>query len=148
DPYAAPAPARPYLTDVGADAGRLRIAFTKRSPNGARVGADSLGLLDEITKLCAELGHHVEEADPAVDGEQIVPTFLTVSAANTVVNAEGHPTKGRAPTKDEVERVTWAMYDRGLRVTGAEYVRATQTMHRIGRQMAAFHKRHDVLLTP
>ena len=27
-------------------------------------------------------------------------------------------------------------------------MRATQTAHRLGRQMAAFHARHDVLLTP
>ena len=33
-------------------------------------------------------------------------------------------------------------------MTGAEYVRATQTAHRLGRQMAAFHLRWDVLLTP
>jgi Asp-tRNA(Asn)/Glu-tRNA(Gln) amidotransferase A subunit family amidase len=33
-------------------------------------------------------------------------------------------------------------------VTGADYVRATQTAHRLGRQMAAFHADWDVLLTP
>src|SRR5439155_625503 len=36
----------------------------------------------------------------------------------------------------------------GERVTGAEYARATQTAHRLGRQMAAFHANYDVLLTP
>jgi len=30
----------------------------------------------------------------------------------------------------------------------ADYVRATQAAHRLARQMAAFHARHDVLLTP
>jgi Asp-tRNA(Asn)/Glu-tRNA(Gln) amidotransferase A subunit family amidase len=148
DPYAAPAPARPYLSEVGADPGRLRIAYTKRAPNGAAVSADSLALLDEIARVCAGLGHEVREADPAVDGEQIVPAFLTLIAANTVVNVEGHPTKGRPPRPDEVERVTWAMYERGRKVSGADYVRATQTAHRLGRQMASFHGDHDVLLTP
>jgi amidase len=33
-------------------------------------------------------------------------------------------------------------------VSGADHVRATQTAHRLGRQMAAFHAAHDVLLTP
>jgi Asp-tRNA(Asn)/Glu-tRNA(Gln) amidotransferase A subunit family amidase len=147
DPYAAPPPARPYLSDVGADPGRLRIAFTRRAPNGAKVGADSLARLDDTARLCAELGHHVEEAEPQVDGEAIVPTFLTLIAANTVVNLEGHP-GGKAPRADQVERVTWAMYERGRQVAGPEYVRATQTAHRLGRQMAAFHATHDVLLTP
>ena len=36
----------------------------------------------------------------------------------------------------------------GAQVSGADYVRATQTAHKLGRQMAAFHTRYDVLLTP
>jgi Asp-tRNA(Asn)/Glu-tRNA(Gln) amidotransferase A subunit family amidase len=36
----------------------------------------------------------------------------------------------------------------GERVTGADYVRAITTAHRLGRQMAQFHRRYDVLLTP
>jgi Asp-tRNA(Asn)/Glu-tRNA(Gln) amidotransferase A subunit family amidase len=147
DPYVAPPPARPFLTEAGADAGHLRIAFTRKSPNGAKVGADSLGALDATAKLCAELGHQVEEADPTVDGDQIVPAFLTLIAANTVVNIEGHPT-GKTPIADEFEKVTWAMYERGKRVSGPDYVRATQTAHRLGRQMASFHATYDVLLTP
>jgi Asp-tRNA(Asn)/Glu-tRNA(Gln) amidotransferase A subunit family amidase len=47
-----------------------------------------------------------------------------------------------------VETVTWATGQKGERVTAADYVRATQAAHRLGRQMAAFHARHDVLLTP
>src|SRR5262250_2901069 len=37
DPYVAPASGRPFLREIGADAGRLRIAFTTRTPNGAVV---------------------------------------------------------------------------------------------------------------
>src|SRR5215813_8661411 len=33
DPYTAPAPARPFLSEVGAPVGRLRIAWTERTPN-------------------------------------------------------------------------------------------------------------------
>jgi Asp-tRNA(Asn)/Glu-tRNA(Gln) amidotransferase A subunit family amidase len=44
--------------------------------------------------------------------------------------------------------VTYATGKLGEQVTGADYVRATQAAHRLGRQMAAFHARWDVLLTP
>ena len=81
-----------------------------------------LGRLDDPARLCAELGHHVEEADPQVDGDALVPTFLTLIAANTVVNVEGHHA-GKTPRAEEFERVTWAMYERGQRITGPEYVR-------------------------
>src|SRR5438093_1057568 len=148
DPYVAPPLARPLASEVGADPGRLRIAFTSVTPNGAKVEAESLRTLAETAKLCADLGHHVEEVKPAIDGEAVVPTFLTLAAANTVVNLAGNTAKGRAAREDEVERVTWATGQMGQRVSGADYVRATQTAHRLGRQMAAFHQRWDILLTP
>ena len=44
--------------------------------------------------------------------------------------------------------MTWATGELGEKVTAADYVRATQAAHRLGRQMAAFHERHDLLLTP
>jgi Asp-tRNA(Asn)/Glu-tRNA(Gln) amidotransferase A subunit family amidase len=148
DPYAATPPARPFLEEVGADARALRVAYTKAAPNGAPVAADSLRTLDETVKLCADLGHQVEEADPEIDRALVVPTFLTLAAANTVVNLASHPTAGRSARADEVERVTWGTAEKGQRVSAPDYVRATQTAHRLGRQMAAFHARYDVLLTP
>ena len=148
DPYVAPAPTRPFRQEVGANPGALRIAFTSLAPNGAKVEAESLRVLTETARLCAELGHGVEESDPAIDRSVVVPTFLTLAAANTVVNLSSHPTKGRAARADEVETVTWATAKLGEKVSGADYVRATQAAHRLGRQMAAFHGDWDVLLTP
>ena len=147
DPYAAPPRPGPFLRDVGADGGALRIAYTTSAPNGASVEAESLRALTETVALCAGLGHHVEQADPEIEGAAVVPTFLTIAATNMVVTLASHPS-GRAPRSDEVERVTWATARMGERVTGADYVRAITTAHRLGRQMAEFHRRHDVLLTP
>jgi amidase len=148
DPYVAPPPARPFLAEVGADPGALRIAFTSVTPNGAPVEAESLRALREVATLCGELGHRVEEASPKIDGAAVVPTFLTLASANTVVNLASHPTRGRPARRGEVETVTFATGELGEKVTAADYVRATQTAHRLGRQMAAFHQGYDVLLTP
>ncbi|HEX6212609.1 MAG TPA: amidase family protein, partial [Methylomirabilota bacterium] len=148
DPYVAPPPARPFLQEVGAPPGCLRIAWTAAAPNGATVEAEPLRVLRETARLCADLGHQVEEANPVIDGAAVVPTFLTLAAANTVVNLNSHPTAGRPAGPGEVEKVTYATGQKGERLTAADYVRASQTAHRLGRQMAAFHADWDVLLTP
>jgi Asp-tRNA(Asn)/Glu-tRNA(Gln) amidotransferase A subunit family amidase len=119
DPYVAPPPARPFRQEVGADPGALRIAFTSLAPNGAKIEAESLRVLAEAAKLCADLGHRVEEADPAIERPAVVSTFLTLAAANTVVNLASHPTKGRAAHADEVETVTWATAKLGEKLGGA-----------------------------
>lgn len=148
DPYTAPPPIRPLQAECGANPGRLRIAFTTQTPNGAPVAAECLAALEATARLCATLGHDVEAADPDVERERIIPTFLTIIAANTMVNLASHPTAGRAAREDEVEKVTWATARMAERISSVDYVRATQTAHRLGRQMAAFHAQYDVLLTP
>jgi amidase len=148
DPYVAPLPARPYAEELRANAGSLRIAWTAAAPNGAKVDPECLRLLAETAKLCADLGHRVAERDPEVERDAIVPTFLALASANTIVNLSSHPGAGRAAREGEVERITWLTAKMGEKVSGADYVRATQTAHRLGRQMAAFHADCDVLLTP
>ena len=148
DPYVAPPPAGPYLQQVGANPGKLNIAWTAATPNGAKVDASCLSLLADTVKLCTDLGHRVEERDPEIERGALVQTFLTLASANTVVNLGSHPRAGRTAREDEVERITWLTAKMGEKVSGADYVRATQTAHRLGRQMAAFHSQWDVLLTP
>jgi len=148
DPYVAPAPARPFLAEVQAECPPLRIAYTTVAPNSAPVEAEYLKALAETVVFCKDLGHRVEEADPDIDRASVVPTFLTFAAANMVVNLASHPTAGRPARKGEVENVTWGTAQKGEQISAADYVRATQAAHKLGRQMAAFHAGYDVLLTP
>jgi amidase len=148
DPYVAPAPARPFLAEVQAERRPLRIAYTTAAPNGAPVETEYLKALAETVVFCKDLGHKVEEADPDIDRATVVPTFLTFAAANMVVNLASHPTAGRPARKGEVENVSWGTAQRGEKIAAADYVRATQTAHKLGRQMADFHEGYDVLLTP
>jgi Asp-tRNA(Asn)/Glu-tRNA(Gln) amidotransferase A subunit family amidase len=71
-----------------------------------------------------------------------------ISAANTA-RALGQRWKalGRVPERADVEAVTWAVYQRGLKVTGVEYVEAMAAVHTAGRRLAAFLTDWDVLLT-
>ena len=147
DPYIAPPPARPFLDEVGADPGSLRIAFTGKAPNGAAVEADPLRVLRETASLCADLGHRVEEADPAIEREVVIPTFRTVSATQILYQVRAHPS-GRAPAPGELETVVADTAALGEAIDSATYMAAVHTAHRIGRQMAAFHQDWDVLLTP
>jgi Asp-tRNA(Asn)/Glu-tRNA(Gln) amidotransferase A subunit family amidase len=148
DPYVAPPPSGSYLAELGAQPGKLRIAWTALAPNGAKVEADALRVLADTVQLCSELGHHIEECNPEIERDAVVRTFLTIASANTVVNLASHPSAGRSAREDEVERITWLTGKLGESVSSADYVRATQTAHRLGRQMAAFHTKFDVLLTP
>ena len=147
DPYSAPPPARPFLDEVGADPGALKVAFTSKAPNDAPVEADYLRVLQETAALCEELGHTVAEADPKIEGEAVVPTFRTISAVNVLSAIRSHPS-GAAPKPGDLETVVANTAKLAESIDGPTLMTATQTAHRIGRQMAAFHENYDVLLTP
>ena len=147
DPYIAPPPARPFLEEVGAGPGTLRVAFTSRAPNGAPVVADSLRVLQETASLCEDLGHQVAEADPAIDRADVIPTFRTISAIQILYLLRAHPS-GRTPAPGELETVVADTARLAETIDGTTYMAAVHTAHRIGRQMAAFHADWDVLLTP
>jgi Asp-tRNA(Asn)/Glu-tRNA(Gln) amidotransferase A subunit family amidase len=67
DPYWAPPPAGPFLAEVGRDPGRLRIALTVTPWIDSPVDPECAQAARAATRLCASLGHHVEEARPQVD---------------------------------------------------------------------------------
>src|SRR3990170_3071827 len=71
DPYWAPPPAGPFLAEVGRDPGRLRVALATTPWNGQAVDPECAEAAQAAAKLCAELGHRVEEARPEIDAEAL-----------------------------------------------------------------------------
>src|SRR5216684_1108244 len=82
DPYWAPPPARPFLDEVGRDPGRLRIAITTTPWNGQTVDPECVEAAVAAGRLSERLGHHVEEATPAVDAKLLGEATLIIVGAN------------------------------------------------------------------
>jgi amidase len=149
DPYAAPPQARPFLEEVGAPPGRLRIAFTRES-FFARAGThpECAAAVDAAARLLAELGHEVVEARPAIARDALVHAYLVVLAAQTAADVErGARLAGRRPRPDDLEPETAALAAGGRVLTAGELVQAEEEIHRAARGVAAFFERHDVLVT-
>src|SRR3954467_8434813 len=84
-PYVAPAPERPFAEEVGRDPGRLRIAFTDKSPYGDAIDAEIAAATRKVAALLAGLGHHVEERAPSLAADPAA-VMSTIVAANTAFN--------------------------------------------------------------
>lgn len=149
DPYWAPPPARPFIEEVGADPGRLRIAFTSRSPTGVPVHADCVAAVEDAASLSAELGHEVLEVPLEMDGEAFTQNFITIWSSGAGWTIDGLArAAGQAPSPALVEPLTWALYEMGKRRTGADYLMALQFLQAASRQIARMFTQFDVLLTP
>ena len=149
DPYWAPPPARPFLEEVGREPGCLRIALTTAPWSGQPVDPECAEAARAAGRLCERLGHHVEEASPAVDAAALGAATLVIIGANLRVALEARAAAlGRELSESDVERVTWIRAMQGHTARAADYARAIGVMHRTGRQVAPFFRRFDALLTP
>ncbi|MBW2090533.1 MAG: amidase [Deltaproteobacteria bacterium] len=157
DPYWAPPPKRPFLEEVGADPGRLRIAFSTETATGTPVHADCVEMVRDAAKLCQELGHEVIEAGTIVEpppmaegGQNLLEQSFTVLWAGglaSTINGIAMLT-GQSPKPEDYEPLTWALYEQGRAFSASDYLMAVQMMQRLARLIAGFFEDYDLLLTP
>jgi len=149
DPYWAPIPARPFIKEVGTDPGRLRIAFSRVTPRGAKVHKDCISAVDDAAALCAELGHEVVEAVPEVNGELVTQAFMALWSSGCAWTIDGLGlATGRAPTQDQFEPLTWALYEMGRQQTASSYLLSVTFLQKVARDIARFLLKYDLWLTP
>jgi amidase len=149
DPYWAPPVERPFLAEVSADPGRLRIAFSRTRPDGRALHADCVAAVESAARLCESLGHTVEERMPHLDVPALTAAFMALWTSGLAADLDTSAlARGRPIADDEIEGLTWGMYQRGREITAAQYQTAVGLLQLMGRTMAAFHDEHDVWLTP
>lgn len=149
DPYWAPPAERPFAQEVGAAPGRLRIAFTDKAPTGVPVHKDCSEAVRAAAALCADLGHHVEEGAPAIDGVQTTQAFIAIWAAGTAWGIDGIArVTGRKIEEEQFEPVTWGLYQMGRSINASDYLLAVTAMQQMSRTVARFMVNYDVWLTP
>jgi amidase len=148
-PYWAVPPSRPFLSEVGEDPGRLRIAFTSAPLLPAEVHEDCVRGLEEAVRLCQDLGHETEEVSPGIDSVAFAKAFLTVLYAEIGAGIqEAEELVGRKATSRDFEPETWTAGLLGREFRAADLSRATHILHGWGRTVARLFEDYDVLLTP
>ena len=107
--YVAPPPERPFSQEVGRDPGRLRIAFTDRSPYGDAIDPEIAAAVRDVAAMLGKLGHHVEERAPPLpaDPAAVMATIVGANTALTVRMTEA--VFGRQMTDQDFEVLTMAM---------------------------------------
>jgi amidase len=146
-PYVAPPVARPFLQEVGAPPGRLRIAFSTGSLLGRDVHPDCVAAVQDAVKLCQELGHELVEDAPVFPRDELVRSYFVVVSASVAyfLKIIGEYRR-RAVGPGDVEPSTWALGQLGNILTAAEFQSAREAIFAAGRATASFHTRYDVFL--
>lgn len=151
DPYAAPAPTRPYREEVGFAPGVLRIGLRTSSPSGD-VHPECVQAAEATGRLLESLGHHVEVSGPAAfDDAAYTEHFLNTWAAGAAWNLDHWSQRTGQPVgPDDTEPLTWALAELGRAVTAPAWLSARAWLQHNSRQALAWwdDDGFDLLLTP
>jgi amidase len=152
DPYAAPPPSRPYLEEVGADPGSLRIGLRSAAPAGQfETHPDCVAAVEEAGRLLASLGHGVEESSPgSLDDPVYMERFIGRWATGIGFDLDYWARKtGQEVTPEDVEASTWALAEAARSLTAPDYLSALEYQQRSAREAASWWASgFDLLLTP
>jgi amidase len=153
DPMPPPPPDRSYLSEVGADSGKLRVGLWNRLPAAldGTLDPECQRAVEEAGKLLESLGHHVELAHPPVLDESKTSTiFNRIWPVRLLAALESFERKlGKKAGPDNLDPDTLHWLDRGRGVSATEYLSTLEDMDAFTRAFAGWWKSgYDVLVTP
>lgn len=148
--YTAPAPRTgSFLSELRATRQKLRIALMLTEPSGLPLDVECLTAALSAAKLCESLGHHVEEAAPALDVASVRAGFTSVVTCAIAQIVRDRGLERNSPVcADEVDSVPWWFNEQGKKLSALMLTDANSAFQNAAFTMAQFMTRFDVVLSP
>jgi amidase len=150
DPFIIVQPQRPYLQEVGAPTGLLRIAWTRTSwQPGTTIQPEIVTALEKIVTQLDIMGYELTEVETLYDYEEFIQAVWVGWAWGfDVYLDETAAALGRQVSQATLEPVTLSLYHLAKGLTAAEVARAEAVYNAIRRKIGCFLQSYDLLLTP
>ena len=151
DGVVAPPPERPFIQEVGASVGSLRIGLLDHDPHGVHVDVECRDAARNTAKLLESLGHHVEESWPdALNDASFPPRFGAMWATTQAVSRDSlSALLGRPATKDDIEAVNWEQAERASKASALDYAKSVAAAAMFRRAVSQWWSDgFDLLVTP
>jgi aspartyl-tRNA(Asn)/glutamyl-tRNA(Gln) amidotransferase subunit A len=143
DVYAWTSPAPDFRIGLDEGVSGMKVAYSRRLGYAKRVEPEVETAVTAAARVFEELGAHVNEADPELDGDPIaVWNTLWWSSFATLLQSYGER------VRDEAEPGLVAAAAQGLKTSVADYIRAQLKRAELHDVFARFFERYDLLLTP
>ena len=151
DPYTAPPPSRPYVDELGADPGRLRVGFrTLMSEALGESDPECVAAVQATAHLLEELGHTVGPTEiVGLDDPAFGAAFPTLFGTFISRDLERWSARlGRPIGPDDVEPANGFLAQFGNATSANQYVAAIEAVQGWSRGVAAWWDDHDLLVLP
>jgi amidase len=140
DAHWAPPPERPFLDEVGADPGRLRIAFTVEPPIPCPVDDAVAAVARDAADALAALGHELVEQTPPWVDEALLRTFAKLWQVG--------PAMYPIPDPELLEPLNRTLAAAAHETSSVVFAQNVVALQRLARRIVSFWNDVDVVLTP
>jgi amidase len=146
----APPPPEPFADAAGRAPSGLRIGLALQpAVETATLDPECERVTREAAALLEELGHHVEEITPPVQGPEIFDTFIDVfGPMNCGQMAFAAAVNQREPGKDDMERLSLWLWERCRKLDAVSMQGALVRIQQVARQLVVWSDPYDAVLTP
>jgi amidase len=146
----APPPAEPFVAQARREPVRKRIAFTALSPvPDVMVDPVCVKAVHDAAALLESLGHEVVEADPPWQQDSLIDTFTAnFGPAVSIQMAFLAMVNGREPTADDMEPLSWEIYNLSKGIDAVQAQLATLMLQGFARALVGWMSQYDFVLTP
>jgi amidase len=145
-----PPPPAPFAELAARPPERLRIGLALNPPlEGATLDPVCETAARDAAALLESLGHRVEEITPPWSGLDLLPDFTRAfGPAVSMTTLAGGRLAGREPSEDDVEPLTWALWERARSQDTLSLLAAQNRLESVARSLVAFLSSYDAVLTP
>lgn len=127
----------------------IPIAYSLKTPAGTPIDLEAVQAVKNAVHFLQEKGFNTVEVDYPVDGKAMMENYY-VNAANTskMVNFLAQNKLGRPLEKDDVELLTWALYQTSQDISRQDVKKAKENIQTFKDTMDAFYQKYPIFLTP
>jgi amidase len=128
----------------------LRVALVLNPPlDDAELDPVNAAAARDSAALLESLGHHVEEYEAPWSGRGLLSDFTRAfGPATAMTTFAGGRIAGREPTEDDVEPLTWKIWEHARDQDTITLLAAQGTLERIARGLVSELARFDIVVTP
>lgn len=146
----APPPPAPFAELAARPPARLRIGLALNTPlEDTILDPACETAARDAARLLESLGHHVEEIVPPWSGLDLLSDFTgAFGPAVSMTTLIGGRLSGHEPTEDDVEPLTWALWESARSQDTLSLLAAQRRLESVARSLVVFLAPYHAVLTP
>lgn len=138
-----------YVNALEKQTPKFNIAYSLESPILSELSDEAKKAVLKTVDWLKAQGHTVVEKTPPIDGVDLMKSYYVMNSGETTAMMESIETiLQRKLTIDDMELVTWVLYNAGKTISAAAYSKTLNTWDQAAEVMAEFNQEFDLFLTP